>query len=202
MDSGSLFPPGITVLDRSTLARFEGEAQTLVTSILDSYGARSAEAQCIRQPMTSATKLAESDGHRLYLSCDGKRVTGFLKVGTKHLYTYDRQGKVHEMDPTCALDFYVHDDCQRQGLGLALCRAFLEVSALHVRPATLRFLASTASHATLPFSLKLQAEGLEMRMVAWDKPTASSLALLAKHFGMSRFVHQPNNFAVFDEYYA
>ena len=141
-----------------------------IESLIDNFGASSAAAQGITQPKTSAVKLRGSD-QRMYVSSDGARATGFLKVGTKHLYVYDRKGKVTEIDPLCALDFFVYEDCQRQGIGQALLAAFLE------------------------------AEGQEARKVAWDKPTDKSLGLLAKRYGLSSFNPQSNNFVVFDQYF-
>mmetsp|Transcript_23000 Transcript_23000/g.47051 ORF Transcript_23000/g.47051 Transcript_23000/m.47051 type:complete len:168 (+) Transcript_23000:76-579(+) len=140
-------------------------------SILDDFGARSASAQGISQPMTTASKFISSD-HRVYIMSDGQHATGFLKVGPKHLYHYNKKGKLCEIDPTCALDFFVDENCQRQGIGLSLIYHFLET------------------------------EGCEARMVAWDKPTPKSLGLVSKHFGLTSFVPQPNNFVVFDEYFS
>jgi alpha-tubulin N-acetyltransferase 1 len=47
-------------------------------------------------------------------------VVGMLKVGEKHLFVYDKQGKNHEMIPLCVLDFYVHEKQQRRGYGKIL----------------------------------------------------------------------------------
>jgi len=44
-------------------------------------------------------------------------------------------------------------------------------------------------------------ERTEPRKVAWDRPTPKSLAFLSKHFGLTNYVPQPNNFVVFDEYF-
>ena len=149
---------------------YSGKDLKIIAALIDSFGVSSAAAQGVPQPMTCAAKLRAS-GHRIYVYSDGTRAKGFLKVGTKHLYIYDRKGQVTEMDPVCALDFYVCEDCQRQGLGQALLSYFLE------------------------------AESLEARKVAWDKPTDKSLGLLSKLHSLSSFNPQPNNFVVFDEYY-
>ena len=165
MECEGLQPGGVIVFNANTLPRE-------VDALLDEFGELSANAQGIRQPITSAAKLRAS-GHRVYIIGDYEgRFAGFLKVGTKHLYYYDRKGKVSEIDPVCALDFYVHESCQRQGLGRALTNFFLE------------------------------SEDLEMRRVAWDKPTDKSLALLQKHYGLTDFNPQPNNFVVFDDHFS
>lgn len=54
-------------------------------------------------------------------------VIGILKVGEKHLYIYDTNGRVHERTPLCVLDFYVHESKQRLGYGKRLFDAMLEV---------------------------------------------------------------------------
>jgi GNAT superfamily N-acetyltransferase len=36
-----------------------------------------------------------------------------------------------ETDPLCIMDFYVHESCQRQGVGLRLFRMVLEVRLTH-----------------------------------------------------------------------
>jgi hypothetical protein len=47
-----------------------------------------------------------------------------------------------------------------------------------------------------------KAETIKIHKIAWDKPTDKSMALLSKHYNLCNFVHNPNNFVVFDEYFA
>ena len=56
------------------------------------------------------------------------KVLGFIKVGPKKLFLFDKAGRHHEMLPLCVLDFYVHEDFQRQGCGLKLFKFMLQVS--------------------------------------------------------------------------
>jgi alpha-tubulin N-acetyltransferase 1 len=44
-------------------------------------------------------------------------VVGFLKMGKKKLFIRDEIGSMHEIDPLCVLDFYVHESQQRSGHG-------------------------------------------------------------------------------------
>lgn len=56
-------------------------------------------------------------------------VLGILKVGPKKLYLLDGAGKQqYEEKPLCILDFYVHEDVQRQGNGHKLYDYMLCVS--------------------------------------------------------------------------
>lgn len=55
-------------------------------------------------------------------------VIGILKIGNKKLFVYDTKGRVHEMEPMCVLDFYVHESRQRMGCGKLLFEYFLKVN--------------------------------------------------------------------------
>ncbi|CAH2267483.1 jg12908, partial [Pararge aegeria aegeria] len=45
---------------------------------------------------------------------------GLLKVGWKHLFLFDEQDKVRQVEPLCVLDFFVLPDYQRHGYGKVL----------------------------------------------------------------------------------
>jgi alpha-tubulin N-acetyltransferase 1 len=163
-------PSGISILTTKIIEAASAEEQDALGVIVDQLGSLSAEAQGIQIPMTSIAKLT-GDQH-LYMMCDDtSQAKGFLKVGTKHLYYYNKKGVVTEIDPVCVLDFYVHQSCQRQGIGRRLLDTMLE------------------------------SEGQHIKSLAWDKPTDKSLALLRKHYNLSAFVPQPNNYVVFDDFF-
>lgn len=64
-----------------------------------------------------------------YSRCRGKGdVIGMLKVGRKHLFLFDEQNQVHEVQPLCVLDFFVLRDRQRMGYGRRLFDWMLHVS--------------------------------------------------------------------------
>ena len=82
------------------------------------------QAQRLPQVITTAERLRANGSHRLYVLCDNERSTeprcrviGFIKVGEKTLFLYNRSGQMKEETPTCVLDFYVHESCQRCGHG-------------------------------------------------------------------------------------
>jgi alpha-tubulin N-acetyltransferase 1 len=58
--------------------------------------------------ITTASRLFTSD-NRLYLSAEGNRVIGLLKVGVKKLFIRNELGSIKEISPLCVLDFYVHE---------------------------------------------------------------------------------------------
>ena len=72
-------------------------------------------------------------------SCRGRgTVIGILKIGHKKLFVYTNHGNVHEMEPLCVLDFYVHESRQRMGCGrklfdymLTVCSCFMYVQVMY-----------------------------------------------------------------------
>lgn len=151
-------------------------------TVLDTVGKKSAVAQGLKKPVTygSASCLL---GQRVYLMVEDKRALGFIKVGSKRLFISPPalhasrsnnscvQDAFKEINPVCVLDFYVHESCQRTGLGKLL------------------------------FDTMLEQEGVSAAQLAYDRPSPKFLPFLAKHFGLSRYQPQNNNFVVFDAYF-
>jgi hypothetical protein len=48
------------------------------------------------------------------------RVLGALKTGRKSLFLRGSDLSYHSRQPVCLLDFYVHEPCQRSGIGKGL----------------------------------------------------------------------------------
>jgi len=85
----------------------------------------------LRQPSAVDLSVVNSrsvDFERIHASiqpgnfCEcSTHVLGGLKVGCKRLFLHSpRCDKYLEMSPDCVLDFYVHESCQRSGIGLCL----------------------------------------------------------------------------------
>ena len=108
---------------------------------------------------------------RIYLKLGSGKIEGMLKVGKKELFYRDRMGKCISMSPLCVLDFYVHDSIQRKGIGKLL------------------FLKMLLSEDTIPNKL------------AYDRPSHKLLLFLKKHFTLSRYISQNNNFVIYDDYF-
>lgn len=109
---------------------------------------------------------------RLYLSVQGFTVLGMLKVGTKELFYRDGMGRCKEIAPLCVLDFYVHESIQRKGIGKAL------------------------------FSKMLISEKISPERLAYDRPSPKLIKFLHKHYGLSSYTPQNNNFVIFDQYFS
>lgn len=149
-----------------------------MSRVLEELGQRSANAQGLRRPVTygSAQELGD---HRVYLLVHGQKALGILKVGKKRLFVAsaaktgfaDVQDAFREIEPLCALDFYVHERCQRSGHGRRL------------------------------FDAMLAQEGLEPARLAYDRPSQKLLEFLKKHYCLSNFLPQSNNFVVYDAYF-
>ena len=54
-------------------------------------------------------------------------IIGFAKFGQKDLYFYDKSGKIWPKTCMCLLDFFVEEQSQRGGIGLAMMLKVLEV---------------------------------------------------------------------------
>eukprot|EP01029_Cantina_marsupialis_P027134 TRINITY_DN748_c0_g1_i1.p1 TRINITY_DN748_c0_g1~~TRINITY_DN748_c0_g1_i1.p1 ORF type:complete len:777 (-),score=189.66 TRINITY_DN748_c0_g1_i1:135-2309(-) len=80
-------------------------------------------------------------------------------------------GSMKEIDPVCVLDFYVHESVQRGGIGKRLFQFMLRYTRL---PA-----------------LKL----------AYDRPSPKLIAFLGRHYDLTRYSPQNNNYVVFYDYF-
>lgn len=145
-----------------------------MTDILDKMGKASAVAQSLHEIITSSEKLANSDGEqKVYFLCDfaSNQVVGLLKIGKKKLFVYDQAGVIHELNPICVLDFYIHESRQRVGCGKILFEAMLAEE--HVQP----------------------------RHLAIDRPSDKFLYFLRKYYNLTQMIPQVNNFVVFDGFF-
>jgi alpha-tubulin N-acetyltransferase 1 len=145
--------------------------QSLI-ALINELGAASSRAQGLAHIITTFSSFRHS-GNKLYIlvSDDGRSALGFLKVGVRHLFLWDRAGKQHELQPLCLLDFFTFPSEQRKGYGRRM------------------------------IDRMLREEGLEMRAVPIDRPSNLCLRFMKKHFGFSEFLQQANNFVVFDEFW-
>lgn len=165
--------PRVGCIDERAL---RGSSGSRLATVLEELGQKSAKAQALRKPVTYGSSLGE---HRVYVLVDGRVALGFLKVGPKRLFLAspqvsafaDVQGAFREIEPLCALDFYVHEGHQRCGYGRQLFDAMLE------------------GEQTTPAQL------------GYDRPSPKLLAFLKRHFGLHKFRPQSNNFVVFEDYF-
>ena len=159
------------------------------------------KAQGLREIITSCRKLSVNENHRIYvmkspninkqvilypLTSNAQKivsyklfkffrgkgcVVGHLKVGEKHLFVYDAQGRNHEINALCVLDFYVHESQQRKGFGKNL------------------------------FDMMLTMENVLPEHIAIDKPSDKSIRFLKKHYNLKNSLPQVNNFVVFQGFF-
>lgn len=127
-------------------------------------------------PITDFGKLCATS-HVLYLAAQrlpggSTCVLGLIKFGRKRLFIYGREGDCHEIEPVCALDFFVHPSVQRGGIGRRLYDFAMDDHPVE-RPHTL----------------------------GYDRPSPKFIAFLAKHFNLKAYVPQVNNFVVFNRYF-
>ena len=100
-------------------------------------------------------------------------LVAILKVGEKNLYHWSQQGEVRNLvDMPCVLDFYVEESFQRQGAGRAL------------------------------FDAMLAAERTTPEQLAYDRPSPKLLRFMGKHFRLTKYAPQQNNFVLYDAFWA
>ncbi|GAX81232.1 hypothetical protein CEUSTIGMA_g8664.t1 [Chlamydomonas eustigma] len=162
--------------DAQSLKKLSPEEHANLKSIVSTLGKRSAAAQGLGAPITDVYRLQGTD-QRLYMYASrgpGSTtiVLGGIKMGKKKLFIRKPENAVlHELEPLCVLDFYVHESCQRQGVGRQLFEAVLAAE-------------------------RQCAAGL-----AYDRPSPKLLAFLKKHYGLADYVPQNNNFVIYNKYY-
>ncbi|GLI67225.1 hypothetical protein VaNZ11_011162, partial [Volvox africanus] len=164
----------IVAWDAKRIGALKPENQQNLAKVLDVFGKKSAVAQGLQTPVTDIHRLRTTD-QRLYLYMYRQStktvVLGGLKVGTKRLYVRTITADLREIEPICVLDFYVHESCQRRGIGKALFEHFLNT------------------------------EGCDPASLAYDRPSPKLLAFLGKHYGLQEHVPQSNNYVVFNRYF-
>lgn len=161
----------ISILTPSIISEVPKKDYHNLNSLLDDIGHLSSKAQQLRTTITTANKFYSSGDNKIYIRAKGNMVIGFLKIGHKKLFIRDLYGNIHEINPICLLDFYVHESQQRSGHGKAL------------------------------FELMLKKEQISPSKMGYDKPSPKLVAFLKKHYNLVDYVPQNNNFIVFDDYF-
>ncbi|KAL9656738.1 hypothetical protein ABK040_003005 [Willaertia magna] len=146
------------------------ENYEILCNVIDKIGEASVRAQQIPQPITSYGRLLCTDNN-LYLYIIDNKVLGLLKVGKKKLFYRFPSGEFREIFPLCVLDFYVHESCQRKGVGSIL------------------------------FEYVLREENVTPEKLAYDRPSIKLISFLRKHYGLADYIPQSNNFVVFKQYF-
>eukprot|EP00698_Gefionella_okellyi_P024716 TRINITY_DN8800_c0_g1_i1.p1 TRINITY_DN8800_c0_g1~~TRINITY_DN8800_c0_g1_i1.p1 ORF type:complete len:251 (+),score=37.57 TRINITY_DN8800_c0_g1_i1:81-833(+) len=159
----------ISVFNRDVLLRLAPPNLDYLQVVIDGMGKASATAQGLGQVITTMSRLRASPDQHLYIFSKNQAVGGILKIGKKKLFVRNPRGSLVEMEPLCVLDFFVAPSWQRSGIGRAL------------------------------FDRMLADVVVEPWQLGYDRPSPKLIAFLRKHFGLSRYRPQENNFVVFDE---
>eukprot|EP00462_Mataza_sp_D1_P022195 CAMPEP_0175131830 /NCGR_PEP_ID=MMETSP0087-20121206/6754_1 /TAXON_ID=136419 /ORGANISM="Unknown Unknown, Strain D1" /LENGTH=476 /DNA_ID=CAMNT_0016414151 /DNA_START=83 /DNA_END=1510 /DNA_ORIENTATION=+ len=165
-----LFPEPITRLSSREYNCLPRDLRRQYAEIITELGEGSARAQGLSHVITNPMWFSASE-QRVYISAKGEQVTGLLKVGSKRLFIVDVGSKMHEIQPLCVLDFYVHENCQRCGLGKEL------------------------------FEFMLRQEGVQPHKLAYDRPSPKLLNFLSKHYDLANYIPQNNNFVVYHKFF-
>jgi len=164
----------ITSWDSASLDRLKGSERQTFVQLIGRMGEESRVAQGLRTVLTSIEKLA-TPNTRLYIASrrtQGRvQIVGILKMGFKNLFVRMPNSSFKELHPLCCLDFYVHSSIQRGGHGKRL------------------------------FNTMISMEGTPPHRIAYDRPSPKLVGFLRKHFSLSSFTPQENNFVVFHQYF-
>jgi len=179
----SIFPEEISIIGQDLIpSGYKGDTnyvflkQKMVT-ILDVMGEASAQAQGLKNPITSGSKMMATEGQTVYMLVDraassgSGAVVGMLKVGRKKLFLMDSAGKPNELSPLCVLDFYVTERRQRTGCGKML------------------------------FEAMVRREGVDPRYLAIDRPSEKLISFLRKHYSLNTIIPQVNNYVIFSGFF-
>ena len=134
-------------------------------NLINKIGIASSKAQGLSHIITTYNSFAGSD-MKMYIlvSDDHKSVLGFVKIGPRNLFLWDRIGVQHERKGICLLDFFTYPECQRRGYGKKMIDEMLKDNRM------------------------------EMSQIPIDRPSSLCLSFMAKHFGLVDYVPQSNNF--------
>jgi GNAT superfamily N-acetyltransferase len=143
-----------------------------ISEIIDIAGRESARAQSLPSTITTSTKFFSSSDNKLYLKIDQQKVVGILKIGIRRLFYSNEIGRIIEISPLCLLDFYIHERYQRSGYGKEL------------------------------YEFMLRTEGVSPNKIAIDRPSSKLVAFMRKHYGLSDFIPQNNNFVVYRQFFS
>lgn len=142
-----------------------------VCEVIDRMGRASSTAQGLKTVITTSSRFFASSDNLLFLLVEGNSALGILKTGSRKLFHTDQLGRIHEISPVCVLDFYVHESKQRTGFGKVLYENML--AYLQISPSQL----------------------------AIDRPSIKFISFMRRHYGLSNFVPQNNNFVVYNDYF-
>ncbi|XP_068632780.1 alpha-tubulin N-acetyltransferase 1-like [Battus philenor] len=151
--------------------------QETLAYIIDELGEQSAKAQNVNKPITTAEKIRNAPSHFVYLLKDAKLkggkgdVIGLLKMGRKHLYLFQEEGRVCEVEPICVLDFYICESQRRKGYGKKL------------------------------FDYMLMDLNMTPEKLAIDGPSETMQKFLATKYDLHGLLRQSNNFAVTQDFF-
>jgi len=162
---------GIAVEDSALYATSRRQLHSHLRRVIDGLGELSAKAQSLGAVITTGSKFLAQSDNKLYFKAIGRRVVGFLKTGYRNLFYTSSFGRIVEMRPLCVLDFYIHESVQRSGYGKEL------------------------------FERMLRDEGIAPSKLAIDRPSPKLVNFMRKHYHLSSFVPQNNNFVIYNDYF-
>jgi len=170
----------VQVFDKPALKWLVPRSNPGFAEFVNQIAADSAKAQGLKRPLTTFTKLAESDDdQKLYIlwqkessgTTTNPVVFGYAKTTRKQLYLRNNHGHSYIHSPVCIMDFYIVDSSQRQGHGLKL------------------------------FNFVLESENVSAGECAFDNPSKGFLSFLATQYNLTDPIWQSIRFVVFQHFF-
>ncbi|OUM57936.1 hypothetical protein PIROE2DRAFT_16932 [Piromyces sp. E2] len=78
-------------------------------------GDESAKWQNLKYAITTLDIIEENPDQKLYVISQDNNIIGYIKIGRKKLYLYDKDGICHELIPQSVLDFLITTTYQKRG---------------------------------------------------------------------------------------
>jgi len=133
-------------------------------------GCESAKWQDLKYAITTLEILEDNPEQILYFVCEKDAIIGYIKIGRKKLFLYDKNGVCHELIPMSILDFLITTAYQKKGIGHFL------------------------------FEHVLKKEHIDVTEIAYDRPSKRLICFLKKYYNFKKDIPQYNNFMIFESF--
>ncbi|KAG2379561.1 hypothetical protein C9374_006678 [Naegleria lovaniensis] len=172
-NNGAIDDPNISLWNKTNLGLLKTKKPEYY-NVICSVIDKMGEASAKAQSLPYAITTSakvQFNDNNLYLYAIENKAMGIIKVGKKKLFYRNLSGDFKEIEPLCVLDFYVSESCQRKGIGKLL------------------------------FETMTSLENVTAEKLAYDRPSPKLISFLRRHYGLSDYIPQSNNFVIFKQYF-
>ncbi|ORX79238.1 DUF738-domain-containing protein [Anaeromyces robustus] len=161
----------LTFQDIKLLKRNNNKKYKELEVQIKELGKESAKWQNLNYPITTLDIIENHPDQILYFICGRNDIIiGYIKIGRKKLYLYDKNSTCHELIPLSVLDFLITTKYQRKGIGHFL------------------------------FEFMLKKENVIANNIAYDRPSNRLTSFLKNYYHFTKDIPQYNNFMIFETF--